>query len=242
MGQDRNSPRFVQGFYFQGGVVSRGALLQYPGRLSSVRSGRPLCDMLSLYFVWANLPVREVYWYGVLFSIIWEGFPAKRGISLPRVPGFTCLPRVLNLLLRRPGRVPRRCLRALKGGLHRGDCSVHKHLSRLDMPVSLADWPARVCVPHAKVDQLQRARYSSPFNPTAVLRALAPLCPRRPSLASATALLSLLSSYLMFSSLKTIDNNSSVESESLPRLHKHHFPICSYIFIRSFAGGPLVSG
>ena len=55
-------------------------------------------------------------------------------------------------------------------------------------------------------------------------RALAPLCPRRPSLGSATALLSLLTGYPIFSSLEAIDKISSVESESLPRLHKDHFP------------------
>ena len=34
--------------------------------------------------------------------------------------------------------------------MHRGDCSVHPHLCHLDMPVSLADWPARVGVPHVE--------------------------------------------------------------------------------------------
>ena len=39
---------------------------------------------------------------------------------------------------------------ALKGDLHRGDCSVPSHLSHVGMPVSLADWPARVGVPVLK--------------------------------------------------------------------------------------------
>ena len=55
-------------------------------------------------------------------------------------------PRLLSLLLQRPGWVPRRCLE----DLHGGDCSVHSHLSHLDMPVSLVHWPARVGVPHAE--------------------------------------------------------------------------------------------
>ena len=37
----------------------------------------------------------------------------------------------------------------LGGGLGRGDCSVHSHPSQLDMPVSLADWPARVGISQA---------------------------------------------------------------------------------------------
>ena len=39
---------------------------------------------------------------------------------------------------------------ALRGDLHRGDCSIHSNFSHLDMPVSLADWPARVGDPHAE--------------------------------------------------------------------------------------------
>ena len=48
---------------------------------------------------------------------------------------------------RRPGRSH---AVALTGGLHRSDCSIRSHLSHLDMLVSLADWSARVGVPHAE--------------------------------------------------------------------------------------------
>ena len=80
-------------------------------------------------------------------------------------------PRLLGLLLPRLGRVPRRCL---EGGPHRGDCSVHPHLSHLDMPVYLADWPARVGVPHAESRSIIIGTLRSSFQSYGATRSRSP--------------------------------------------------------------------
>ena len=93
---------------------------------------------------------------------------------------------------------------ALSGGLRRGDGSVHSHLSHLDMPVSLADWPAQIGISPAECRSMLMGTLLHSFQSYRCY-ALSLPCAAAPSLASATALLSLLSglSYVFVSRRST---------------------------------------
>ena len=63
----------------------------------------------------------------------------------------------------------------LRVGMHKGHCSIHSHLSHLDMPVSLPDWPARVGDPHAESLSILMGTLLDPFQSYGATRSRFPV-------------------------------------------------------------------
>ena len=137
---------------------------------------------------------------------------------------------LLGLLLRPPGRVPRRCL---EGRPAQGRVQHQSHLSHLDMPVSPADWPTRVGVLHAESRSILMGTLLDFFQSYGATRSCSPVPQAAVSGKRDSSSVDDVWTILIFH-LEKIHQKSSVKPESLPHLHKHHFSTQSYIYSLGF--------